>query len=74
MHMLALLSLKQLHPATPRARRIVMLCLQRPSLLRQFEGQHLANLLWGLTRSGFRPLHCCMVYIQQGSPGRLCTE
>lgn len=33
-----------------------MLCLQRPSLLRQFEGQHLANLLWGLTRSGFRPL------------------
>lgn len=33
-----------------------MLCLQRRSLLRQFEGQHLANLLWGLTRSGFKPL------------------
>ncbi len=89
MHMLALLSLKQLHPATPRARRIVMLCLQRPSLLRQFEGQHLANLLWGLTRSGFRPLPAFLDLMAQvgwrpaallygihpaGQPWRLCAN
>lgn len=42
-------------PALPPC-RIVLLCVERPSLLRQFEGQHLANLLWGLTRCGFRPL------------------
>lgn len=35
--------------------RIVRLCGERPALLRQFEGQHLANLLWGLCRAGFRP-------------------
>lgn len=34
---------------------IVELCCARPALLRQFEGQHLSNLLWGLCRSGFKP-------------------
>ena len=45
-------------PAPPRPappRRIVRLCSERPVLLRQFEGQHLANLLWGLCRAGFKP-------------------
>lgn len=36
--------------------RMVRLLLERPTLLRQFEGQHLANLLWGLCRAGFRPV------------------
>jgi hypothetical protein len=39
----------------PACRRIVGLLCDQPGLLRQFEGQHLSNLLWGLCRAGFRP-------------------
>lgn len=37
------------------------LCRHRPGLLRQFEGQHLANLLWGLCRAGFHPPHAFLL-------------
>jgi len=33
----------------------VDLCLERPGLLRQFEGQNMANLLWALCRAGHKP-------------------
>jgi hypothetical protein len=45
----------------------VCLCRQRPGLLRQFEGQHLANLLWGLCRAGFRPEEYFLAQLAQAS-------
>ena len=31
------------------------LCEDSPALLRQFEGQNIANLLWGYCTTGFNP-------------------